>query len=651
MPGNAVRYSATNASDPKGRSTIDALRIFHARNAGRKGSDRVVAETASRFVGILPDKAASRPNPERLVSTDVPRFSYVEGVTEGDALRLKRIDVTDHSAAEAEICRMLSYPSVKRLAISDLKSLEERRFVAAVVSRNFPLLEVGRLIPGHSIANVSFSGVKKLNDRYGQAFTDHVVDAAKRLLMRDFVRASGRDAANWRVIRDDYKNFTVSLPDWSDPVKTLFGNTAKVSHFVDQVLSLCEKDVAALSKARGIPERKIAAMVRRDFGISLGVSRVPEDGSDRSKLSAFREAELASKPLRSSGKIAASEFGSARTLELARAALAIESSIIRNWEGKRFVMGGVEYPTIVRFRSEPRISPELLRTVRKNGEAEGAVSPAELQAQVREYLTALNSGFDFISPVRADTDFATAAALDAALRSGIVPKEAFLTTFKGADTKRSFYAKTEGREGVRIFADVKDMGLMNFASFRRAAEEVVRSEDGNNPSVLMAGFDVTRAFADTVTEIRQRLPESEIALGGDEILVFLPAASGISQERASAIVVESISSHGLACRVAHASGKGGKESFASLDRSTAVHKAAEEEFSKAIAHKGLPVPEPRAVVLHGGVPASFDPTDPEFLRAVSAIAKKGDGTELFAPNAANPGILSLASGRLEIRFS
>lgn len=623
MPDHVVKYSAANASDPKGASTIDALRIFHARNANRRGSDRLVADVGSRFSRILPEESAPRPDAGKSVLSDAPRFSRVEGVREGGALSLKRVDVSDHQAAESEICRMLSLSGMKHLRFSELKTLEERRFVAAIVSRNFPLLEVGRLIPGHSIANVSFSGVKKLNDRYGQAFTDHIVDAAKRLLKRDFARSSGRDAANWRVIRDDYKNFTVSLPDWSDPVKTLFGNTAKVSHFVDQALLVCTKDVEVLSKARGIPERKIVSTIRRDFGISLGVSRVPEDGSDRSKLSAFREAELASKPLRSSGKIAASEFGPARTLELARTALAIEASIIKNWEGKRFVMGGVEYPAIVRFRSESWISPELLRTVRKNGSVEGAITPTELQSQVREYLSALNSGFDFISPVRGDSDFATAAALDAALRTGTVPKEAFLTTFKGADTKPSFYAKTEGREGVRIFADVKDMGLLNFASFRRAAAEVVRKNDGNDPSVLMAGFDVTRAFADTVTEIRQRLPDCEIALGGDEILVFLPAASGVTQERASSIVVEAISAHGLASRVAHASGKGGRESFASLDRSTAVHKAAEGEFSKAIAHKGLPIPEPRAVVLHGGVPSSFDPSDPEFLRAVSAIAKRG----------------------------
>ncbi|MDQ1344297.1 MAG: hypothetical protein QG650_1017 [Patescibacteria group bacterium] len=192
-----------------------------------------------------------------------------------------------------------------------------------------------------------------------------------------------------------------------------------------------------------MPSGKIISFIRRNFGISLGVSKVSEDGSDRAKLAAFREAELASKPIRHSGLVRPSVFDAKRTLELSRKAVAIERSIVREWAGKRFLMGGVEYPAVVEFRSEKVISPELLRTVRKNGHASGLVSPESLAKDVMGYLQALNSGFDFISPVRSDSDFAIASVLDGALRSGTVPKEAFLTTFKGASTKRAFYAKTE----------------------------------------------------------------------------------------------------------------------------------------------------------------------------------------------------------------
>ncbi|MDQ1344296.1 MAG: hypothetical protein QG650_1016, partial [Patescibacteria group bacterium] len=88
------------------------------------------------------------------------------------------------------------------------------------------------------------------------------------------------------------------------------------------------------------------------------------------------------------------------------------------------------------------------------------------------------------------------------------------------------------------------MGLLNFSSFRKAAVDVVAKNDGNDPSALLAGADVTRAFTDTVAEVRKKFPEAEIALGGDEILIFFPAESNVSEESAVSKVVAAISSHG-----------------------------------------------------------------------------------------------------------
>lgn len=400
---------------------------------------------------------------------------------------------------------------MKNLSFADLKSVEERRFVASVVSRNFPLVEVGRLVPGHAIANVSFSGIKKLNDRFGQEFVDHLLAASKASLRSSFDRSSAAAAGHGRVVRDDYKNLTVSLPSGADPVKSLFGKAKTGGDFTDSVIAACRAEIASVAKSLRIPESEVASAVRAEFGLSLGISRVPETGGDAAKLAAFREAELASKTPPSHGRLAASPFSGADTLRLAKEALSIEAALVARWKGKRFSLGGTEYPAVVEFRGEYRVSPELLRTVRKKG-SDADIEPKTLVADAKRYLDALNSGFDFISPVRGPSDFVAAGKIEAAIRSGSVPKEAFLTTFKGALTKEAFFAKTEGRDGVRIFADIKDMGLMNFASFREAAKNVVRSGNGNDPSVLRAGSDVTAAFADTVAEIRRRFPGSEIAL-------------------------------------------------------------------------------------------------------------------------------------------
>ncbi|MDQ1344006.1 MAG: hypothetical protein QG650_726, partial [Patescibacteria group bacterium] len=145
-------------------------------------------------------------------------------------------------------------------------------------------------------------------------------------------------------------------------------------------------------------------------------------------------------------------------------------------------------------------------------------------------------------------------------------------------------------------------------------------------------------------------PEAEIALGGDEILIFFPAESNVSEESAVSKVVAAISSHGLSSRIAHSHGTGGRETFASLDHSTSVHKAAEETFSKTVAFKGLFLIEPRAVITYGKVPDSFDPSNPAFVQAVGTLAKAGKGTTLFPISFGGFGTLSLEKGHLEIRF-
>ncbi|MDQ1344298.1 MAG: hypothetical protein QG650_1018 [Patescibacteria group bacterium] len=222
MTRNVTQYDAmAHISSPGRISSSESVK-------GISGKIRKSPLVAGISSGISSRVAALLPSDAKTAATglaayaDAGGFGHVEAVVESATLRLKRVDFSSHAAAESEICRMLANPAVRQLRFSDLKTLEERRFVASIVARNFPLLEVGRLIPGHSIANVSFSGIKKLNDRFGQEFVDHIIDAAKAFLQADFERTSGHDTANWRVVRDDYRNFTVSLPRGADPVKSLF---------------------------------------------------------------------------------------------------------------------------------------------------------------------------------------------------------------------------------------------------------------------------------------------------------------------------------------------------------------------------------------------------------------------------------------------
>jgi hypothetical protein len=41
-----------------------------------------------------------------------------------------------------------------------------------------------RLIPGNDIVNVGFSGIKKLNDTYGQGFVDMILEVSKAKIIQ-----------------------------------------------------------------------------------------------------------------------------------------------------------------------------------------------------------------------------------------------------------------------------------------------------------------------------------------------------------------------------------------------------------------------------------------------------------------------------------
>ena len=383
-------------------------------------------------------------------------------------------------------------------------------------------------MPGSAIANVSFSGIKNLNDVFGQRFVDHLLFSAKRGIRNRFDHTVSASTGYGRVARDDYKNLTFSFPEKTDVLTVLFGNVTDKAALIEAVLRENAAEVARVAREKGITEAEITSSVRKEFGFSVGISHVPQNAGRTEKISAFRDAELGSRKSRGSKTVEVATFNAGETLRISREAVSLETNLIREWREKRFTLDGTSYPAVVKLPSEgnrERLSPELLRVIRKKGA--GSIAEASLGKDVERYIELLNSGFDFISPRRnASGEAETAARFETAIRSGAIPKEALTTTFKGARSKESLVAETMGKAGIRISVDVKDMGLMNLESFRRIARKVAGSGKGADPAVLEAGAEVTRAFASAVGEIRKRFSKAEIALGGDEILNFILKDNG-----------------------------------------------------------------------------------------------------------------------------
>lgn len=58
-------------------------------------------------------------------------------------------------------------------------SHEAKRVLSNMLDQNHPLLEIVRLVPGHELVNINFKGIKALNDAYGQAFMDDLLNTFK----------------------------------------------------------------------------------------------------------------------------------------------------------------------------------------------------------------------------------------------------------------------------------------------------------------------------------------------------------------------------------------------------------------------------------------------------------------------------------------
>lgn len=84
--------------------------------------------------------------------------------------------------------------------------------------------------------------------------------------------------------------------------------------------------------------------------------------------------------------------------------------------------------------------------------------------------------------------------------------------FKGVKTREAFMQMTEKKPGMRLFIDIKDMGLQNLQSFQFLSRKTA-SMQADSRDMLKAGKEVTDNFMVLIRKIRASHPDAEIALG------------------------------------------------------------------------------------------------------------------------------------------
>lgn len=164
---------------------------------------------------------------------------------------------TSESEIRIGLSRILGDNKIQTIRFDSRLDTKKKRILANILARNHPLIEVLRLIPGNNVVNVGFSGIKKLNDIYGQNFVDRLLLATKSRILRSvdeymYGKTGKKPPGNIRLVRDNYKNLTFSMFPDTDVQSVLFYGFISKKSFLDEVIRDMDTDIHSFAKERHI---------------------------------------------------------------------------------------------------------------------------------------------------------------------------------------------------------------------------------------------------------------------------------------------------------------------------------------------------------------------------------------------------------------
>ncbi|HBB27500.1 TPA: hypothetical protein DCZ36_03330, partial [Candidatus Gracilibacteria bacterium] len=209
---------------------IDALNLTSGRSFPKPQGKIVSYETSSvakntsvvTSAGVVSQTVAS---PEKITSHTASPEKIPHGIhlpkntyeIHGNTLLLRSFSDISEAELEISLNLLIRDNNIKTLRLDSSISHDAQRQVANIVMRNHPLFEMMRLVHGNDVVNVTFGGIKDLNDLLGQKFVDDFVGGAvRREIITRFdtyskgMMEQGQKSHN-RLVRNDYKNLTPSF--------------------------------------------------------------------------------------------------------------------------------------------------------------------------------------------------------------------------------------------------------------------------------------------------------------------------------------------------------------------------------------------------------------------------------------------------------
>ncbi len=527
--------------------------------------------------------------PAQELKNEIPKINekILEEKT-SDTLKISPILSTNQHEFREKIIEILnSDKNIKKIEIPHDRKTKE--LINSIVSENYPLIEVMRLVPGETVTNITFSWIKKLNDNLGQNFTDTLLEKLQDNIKNNFKKNTTWLKESSRIIRTNYKNLTFSSPNIN--VGKSFFEWKNKDEIISNLITELNPDIEKISIKLWKDKSEIETLIRENLDFAIWESILKKWATDKEKLKVFYEAEISSREWIGKSWLDSTKFNLKNIENHSIKARNKEFEIIEKYYDKEFEFNKIRYKAIVKdINWITTINPILLRYVRKYGET-WLVNPPELNELTKNYINELNSWFDFISPsINLDKDLIIAKKINSWIKKWSLDIEDLVYTYKWTLSRESFFEITKWRSWMSAFIDIKDMWIDNLGEFKILWDKLLDWKLAED-DLLKAWNKVTKKFIDTVKSLKEIYWDKiQISLGWDEIYLFIEWVSKNEEREILSNLNKVMNKNHLKSRISHNFDDWKwwkKDYFSKLDKLTSINKSVEEKIESLIIEKKM----------------------------------------------------------------
>lgn len=510
--------------------------------------------------------------------------------------------------------------NIQKIDISQLSSEEFSR-LNHMITNNFPLVQISRLVSWEKLMNINISGIKQINDTLWQEFCDEIIFTFKDIIKNQFEKSNTWKYYKWRIVKNDYKNITF-VTNSKKPLQLIFWRIRTKNEILEEILKKMHEKI--LKNAQNIIraqqkkweiiiiseqhfEELVAKKVNntkkivlQNFDFWVWESIIPTNSDDIMKLDTIRKAEISSRVWWEKERlIILKEFNKTEIIESISIALESERAIIEKFKWQKFMFEWIQYNIVHNNNGILSLSTELLRYMRKYDQK---IQPEELVIMTKKYITHINRALDFISPVKWEftlnnSEFLKAKIMNDQIKTWVIDTSSLIESFKWWVNKIAFFTIIQKQFWTKIFIDIKDMWIDNLVDFNLRAKQILKlqedfkigkidvktCEEKQTQLFLEAGKSVSDKFIEIQKRIIKTYPDAIISFWWDEIYLFIPKKKVLSMEEIQSSVTNIFHSSNQKARIVIDTVQEttqSKEKYSHLEKLTKLNKIIEETIEK-----------------------------------------------------------------------